>query len=294
MAESTVCNLCTSQAELTDAEDATIVSCDVSQFQDESFPVWRCRDCDSIHSQQEVDLDRYYSDYFVHQQKLDFVTKTVYRKYIRALQRCGMKQGDKVLDYGCGNGLFLDVIKQRGFETARGFDPYTVEFSDPKTLQTEFDVVIATEVIEHVEDPLAFMQTIASLVRPGGLVAIATPCACGIDLETCDRFQWGLHQPFHRHILSHKVMAPLGRRVGLSQIHLTRRSWDTLWPTVNLRFIVEYIRATGHLADVVVGPPQVARVLSSPRLLFLALFGFFFSPQSSMLAIYRKHAPAHD
>src|SRR4029079_439631 len=37
-----------------------------------------------------------------------------------------------------------------------------------------FDVILNMEVIEHVVDPRAFVQTCASLLKPGGLIFIAT------------------------------------------------------------------------------------------------------------------------
>jgi 2-polyprenyl-6-hydroxyphenyl methylase / 3-demethylubiquinone-9 3-methyltransferase len=37
-----------------------------------------------------------------------------------------------------------------------------------------FDVVCATEVIEHAADPKRFVATAASLIKPGGLLLVST------------------------------------------------------------------------------------------------------------------------
>ena len=40
--------------------------------------------------------------------------------------------------------------------------------------EVQYDVVLCMEVIEHVADPQAFLQTCASLVKPGGILFCAT------------------------------------------------------------------------------------------------------------------------
>lgn len=41
--------------------------------------------------------------------------------------------------------------------------------------ETKFDVVVSSEVIEHVEDKQAFFETVRHLLRPGGHLIITTP-----------------------------------------------------------------------------------------------------------------------
>lgn len=286
----TVCNLCENATSIEEADDIAAAPSDVRKFRDERFVVWRCNSCKSLHARDDVDLDHYYQDYFIHDQEIDLITRTIYRRYIKFVRRHGLKKDQAVLDYGCGNGQMLKLLKKNGYQNATGYDRYFDDYSDPQVLETTYDAVISCEVIEHVEDPLAFMHELAALVRPGGLVCIATPNALGIDLNKCEQFQWGFHMPFHRHIFSHEVMEPLGKRVGLKQLFLTCRNWDTLWPTMNLRFVVEYVRAAGNVVDVTVEKPRVGMVLRSPRLLFFAAYGYFFSTRGTMFVVFQKES----
>lgn len=50
-----------------------------------------------------------------------------------------------------------------------------------------YDVVLATEIIEHVAHPDEFLRKLSGLVRPGGLVVISTPNG-GYMLNTLPRF----------------------------------------------------------------------------------------------------------
>ena len=123
-------------------------------------------------------------------------------------------------------------------------------------------------------------------MRSGGTLFVVTPNAAALDAAQPAMPEF--HQPYHRHILSDVALRRLGEKVGLELQGLERRYFiDTPWPAVNNRFVWEYVRATGGVLDVVFEPPQTGLVLRSPRLSFYALFGYWFSPGTSMAAAFR-------
>ena len=103
--------------------------------------------------------------------------------------------GLSLIDIGCGGGLIAEPMRRMGFDvtaidastenigTARahadqlGLD---IAYRAATVEQMEaagagpFDVVLTMEVIEHVADPAAFIRTCSRLVKPGGLMIVAT------------------------------------------------------------------------------------------------------------------------
>lgn len=104
-------------------------------------------------------------------------------------------EGLKMLDIGCGGGLLSEPLTRLGAKMT-GID------ADARTIATAalhaeqggldieyrcmlaeeladempgaFDAVIASEVVEHVADPVLFAASLAKLVRPGGAVFMTT------------------------------------------------------------------------------------------------------------------------
>ena len=102
--------------------------------------------------------------------------------------------GLRLLDIGCGGGLLAEPLARMGAEVV-GIDPArsNVETArihaaqsglavDYRNITAEalaeagerFDIVLAMEVVEHVADVALFTRTCCDLVRPGGLLVMAT------------------------------------------------------------------------------------------------------------------------
>ncbi len=241
MAECTICNVCASPGTLESATEWQQVLCNVLEFKHASFTVWRCAGCNTLHSAEDVDLSSYYSAYPLHRLDPDeatVVTRIWGNNQLRVLTRQGVKTSNRILDYGCGSGRFVRFVTYKGY-TAYGYDPYVPMYADRRLLNERYDVIVAWDVIEHVEDPREFLATLAALLLPGGLLVIGTPNADHISLRTSEpRGIPELHQPYHRHVLSEKALLNLGRENGLTPSLRLHRWWmDSPCPFVNTRFL---------------------------------------------------------
>lgn len=109
---------------------------------------------------------------------------------IRTIARLPPGPGAKYLEIGCGFGFGLDyAITERGW-SGRGIDPshfaaagratlgLPIEsryFQPDEALGTDADVILASEVLEHIGAPLPFLQTLRRALAPGGVLALTTP-----------------------------------------------------------------------------------------------------------------------
>jgi len=127
--------------------------------------------------------------------RLGFVRDRAAERFGRDPRTRAPFAGLTLLDVGCGGGLMAEPMRRLGFDvtaidastenigTARahaaqmGLDiayrAATVEQLEADNAGP-FDVVLTLEVIEHVADPEAFVRTCARLVKPGGMLVVAT------------------------------------------------------------------------------------------------------------------------
>jgi SAM-dependent methyltransferase len=283
------CNLCDTTVPSDTGLETATVRCNVRRFAGESFGVWRCPKCRSLHCREAIDHTEYYRDYPVTRIKLDLPMRLAYRNRRRMLERCGMRRGDRILDYGCGTGLFVEHLRQNGFARAEGFDAFVPEFSDARRLRGRFAVITAQDVLEHDEKPRELLARLAELLEPGGLLAVGIPDADTIDLDRVEDHLMALHQPYHRHIPSKQCLKDLGGELGLEVVaERDRFYYDTLIPGVNTRFLMSYIQLMGNHIDAAFDPPEIGKIVRTPRMLLHAAFGYFMPPGGITIVVFRK------
>jgi 2-polyprenyl-3-methyl-5-hydroxy-6-metoxy-1,4-benzoquinol methylase len=167
----------------------------------------------------------------------------------------------RILDLGCGNGSLSGMISEAGFDV-EGCDPSEegiqqarsaypgISFTclsiydDPPTEWLgAFDVIVSTEVVEHLYDPRAMPRLAARLLKPGGRILVTTPYHGYLKNLMLSLFnKWDHHHtPFwlHGHIKfwSKKTLTQLFEEGGFRFISfrgLGRLPW--LWMTMLLEF----------------------------------------------------------
>jgi ubiquinone/menaquinone biosynthesis C-methylase UbiE len=113
------------------------------------------------------------------------------RLFGRELVRQAVAIDARVLDIGTSTGANLRMLRDLGFHQVTGLDKSddAIRFCDEKGLghvekgdvcalpfpDSNFDLVLATDIIEHVDDDDRALMEIARVLKPGGRLLVTAP-----------------------------------------------------------------------------------------------------------------------
>jgi 2-polyprenyl-6-hydroxyphenyl methylase/3-demethylubiquinone-9 3-methyltransferase len=126
--------------------------------------------------------------------RIGYIKDRICRHFGRDVKSANALKGLALLDIGCGGGLLCEPMARLGAEIT-GVDPSPVNIEvaslharqsgleidyrattaeDIAAAGESFDVVLNMEVVEHVADVGVFIAACSTMVRPGGLMVVAT------------------------------------------------------------------------------------------------------------------------
>lgn len=177
------------------------------------------------------------------------------RKFLSFLPR--KKFRGALLDVGCAFGYFVELAVSQGYD-AYGFDPSHFAAKKAKELvgkhriqegtiqevtypKASFDVITMFDVFEHLQDPLRDMKKLRTLLKPGGVILIATGDTKSIAARIMKR-RWTFYiPPQHIFFFNRKNVVAL-----LSLAGLVPHTWHRVGKWLSLGYILHLGRTTGE------------------------------------------------
>ena len=143
---------------------------------------------------------------------------------------------ENICDVGAGYGIFLEELRlffpeaklfaiEPGPDLAeecrtKGFETLQQPAEQSEEWYGKFDLVISSEVVEHVYSCNRFIDSLYKLVKPGGCCVVTGLGYEGFDILTLQKHSDSVFPPHHINLLSIKGFHKLLQRAGFSQIDI--------------------------------------------------------------------------
>jgi len=226
--------------------------------------------------------DQFYQDYFhnIYRDPNDSISKRFSQQIMRSfglleqIEKANVfsdLSGKRVLDVGCAAGGMLIPFLEQGCQVAGceiGGTDY-IDFGNKLGLNLRsatttqlieegkcYDIVVMSHVLEHIADPITFLQELRSLISDGGLLAIEVPGIKNLGNYQYD-FQWYLQNSHTHHYCASSLTSLLSNagyqviranevvRVIAQKTEEPGQPWDSqLWSD-----ILRYLKRTNHLSS---------------------------------------------
>ena len=235
--------------------DVACVGCGAKQaahsFDKNGFAYAQCSDCGSLFQSPRPPIEafeafyrrsesaRYWADVF-YPAVAEVRREKIFRPRVDRLGALCADRGmrvDRLIDVGAGYGIFLDEWRSKFPQTqalaiepssalaaqcrSKGFAVVEDIVENVRGQEGSADLVTCFEVLEHVHEPLGFVQSLVALARPGGQVFVSTLGIDGFDLQTLWDKSNQISPPHHINFLSVRGFEELFTRAGLVDVMVT-------------------------------------------------------------------------
>ncbi len=179
------------------------------------------------------------------QPQVEGLVRWVGERHVSFLSRA-LPAGARVLDVGCGRGVVLGALANRGFEV------HGVEISKEATVGADpraeiriapqlsaagyeagfFDEVLIWHVLEHLHDPRGTLEEALRILRPGGRLVVAVPNFSSLQARWSGAAWFHLDAPRHLYHFPLSALVRLVEEVGFSiesQHHFSLRQNPFGW-----------------------------------------------------------------
>jgi len=144
-----------------------------------------------------------------------------------------LKKSGKLLDIGCGPGLFLKVARDKGFDVCgielskwacdiarkEGLNVLNKSLKSAGLERDSFDIVTMWDVIEHIEDPNGIIRDTNKILKKDGLLVLNTPNIGSFYAKLMGNKWWNLMR-MHIYYFDKKTIRKLLEKNGFKVLKI--------------------------------------------------------------------------
>ena len=219
----------------------------IHEFDSHGLPLVKCTNCElRFHTKIPADLNDIYQapDYTVYtkgasEEHFNYRRERFGRERIKLLEdHCGPLFDKRLLDVGCGEGYFLSVAREVcKYCVGSEFSAHLRTFAQEKTGVTVygealadfpeqyFDIITVFDVIEHIPNPVSFLESASNLLSPGGCILLYTPNFDSFSIRVMKENS-SIVGTGHVILFNHTSLIKLGEKVGLEVLHTETKGLD--------------------------------------------------------------------
>jgi SAM-dependent methyltransferase len=169
----------------------------------------------------------------------------------------------RILDVGCGDGLFFERLEQ--FGRVEGLEPDASIVRDPRwrdriwpvalgsnrdrRVSGPYDLILMLDVLEHIADDIGALKSARDLLGPGGCLLLTVPALPWL---------WSRHDEINEHQRRYDPQT-LRSALATAELHVQTVRFFFCWtvlPLIVRRWVVPADRDHGHEDEVVRIPPR--------------------------------------
>lgn len=241
------------------------------RIKEEEFLIVRCKTCGLTYLLNPPDESEIYEDYYKIEFRGDDYREGSRFEHLREIfeineQRTGLikkftslKEDFRLLDIGCGSGLFLKSCKDAGIHGegidvsanalnfARnefGLDVYNKTTKDLINEGRKYDMITMWHVLEHITEPIDELRKIIELLSPNGYLMVEVPNLNSIKFRLSgNKWRGGNHPLYHRSFFTSKTLRETLIKSGFKDVRRIKFSY----PLSNKSFIYNLLKITFNL-----------------------------------------------
>ncbi len=216
-----------------------------SPYVNYEYTLYQCKQCKCRFfdiKEHDVDIEDVYDKYSTkHNKEVASFKKNFYwTRQVQRIEKILNRKVLSVLDIGCRTGDFLmhfpDNLDREGVELSensaeiakgRSLTVYQ-DFVENINFDKQYDVVTCYALLEHLLEPLTFLDKLSNMVSPGGVVVIMIPTYECVKQWIIDRFTsvrwWMYSPPQHLNFFSKQF---LDRYLAKNNFKLVDRYWTS-------------------------------------------------------------------